>query len=95
MALLSTTAARSLVNNLDGAQTAGLLANDCVDFDSHEINSILSQKGCVTLRVYFALNPKDLAGKPTVVLVGADSMGNNITAQNIIVEYGMAHNLAL
>lgn len=41
------------------------------------LNSILSQSGCMGIRMYYALNSK---GEDQLVLVGVDSNGDDLTA---------------
>lgn len=47
------------------------------------IEAILAQSGCMGIRMYFA---QEADGGETVVLVGADSAGNDML--NVIVEVG-------
>jgi hypothetical protein len=52
---------------------------------SNLINSILSQSGCLGIRMYYALDAK---GNRQIVLVGVDVNGDDIT-NGVIVDRGM------
>jgi len=47
-----------------------------VSYGKTVIEKILAQKGCVGIRFYFA---KDKSGKTTMVFIGVDKNGNDIT----------------
>jgi hypothetical protein len=48
-----------------------------VSYGKTVLEQVLSQKGCVGIRFYFA---KDKEGKTTLVFIGVDKNGNDITA---------------
>lgn len=54
-----------------------------VMFSREVFDKILLQKGCVGLRYYFA---KTNDGIPTLVAVGVDSLGNDMTTKTAIAE---------
>ncbi len=89
MSRISKLEAQKWVAALNGAQATNLQTNDCIDFDAHEILSILAQPECTSLRVYFARDPMNAAAQPTVILVGADANNANITVNNTLAEYGI------
>ena len=62
----------------------------CETFDAAQVQDMLSNNGCVELRVYFGM---DAAKKISAILVGVDSAGKDILpenddAGNFIIERG-------
>lgn len=55
-------------------------------FDNNSIQALLDQEGCVRIRIYLGLSD-DLIPTPSLVLVGVDINGNDIT-DGIIIEHG-------
>lgn len=48
-------------------------------FDADAIQTVIEQDGCESIRFYLALN-SILPPKPTLVVVGVDANGNDLTA---------------
>jgi hypothetical protein len=51
----------------------------------HIIEQVLSQPGCVGMRMFDAINE---SGKKTLVYVGIDASGNNIIEQSTVNQHG-------
>lgn len=81
--------ARNWVAAYNGAQAKSFQKNEGILFDAKKILSIISQDQCVSVRIYFVQNPQNAAAPSTVVLVGVDSGGNDITKHDNLAEYGI------
>jgi hypothetical protein len=50
-------------------------------FSMQSINSLLTQSGCIGIRIYYGLTEEN---KPQMVIVGIDSNGNDLADGNIM-----------
>ena len=64
-------------------QTANPKAEKAEAFHSDQVKGMLSQAGCVGMRLYYGLNSD---GTPAMVLTGIDSSDSDLTGT--ILEYG-------
>jgi hypothetical protein len=50
-------------------------------FHADQVRALLAQPGCAALRIYHG---RDAAGGPTLVLVGVDASGSDLTAGSVL-----------
>lgn len=58
---------------------------DSVAFNAEPVKELLAQEGCVGIRCYQGLTAE---GTPTVMLVGVDAKGNDMTS-GVLLDWGM------
>ncbi len=96
MGFIDVASAQGRIAAFNGVIGSKLRANDSITFSVAEISQVFKQTGCTSLRIYFATDSQDPNELPTVILVGVDANGKNISGANAkLVEYGMHDTKAL
>lgn len=80
---ISLTEASSLTHNYKSAVSPGTIRG--IYYGKAALEGILSQKGCVGLRIYYG---KKDSNEPTLVIVGVESSGDDFTGGKL-AEYGI------